>query len=173
MAKHRRSYRGLGGRETKCTPELIEQFCSHLRIQRDSGAPLFMVTVAALCGIHVETVHDWLRRGETERLRLQDGGPNTKVKLDEECYLKFSEAVNVELASTEEKIVRVVLSKNPTFILQRRFPKRWAGTGLDANGAEQNAGNQISDTDTHQEVDTFGKDSDAGLAQLLAEQLNL
>ncbi len=100
-------------RPSKLTPEIQRQICDFLL------AGNFAQTVCDFVGIHVDTYHEWLNRGERGWKVDIDGG-----------YVEFSEAVKKAISQVEVLTVND-LRKGPqnwqakAWWLERRHPDKW------------------------------------------------
>lgn len=113
-----------GGRPTKLIPRVHEDIIKTIR------AGNYLETAAAFAGINKSTLHDWLRRGEREIQRVEQDGRN-RVRMSEEIYVNFSNAVSEALAEAEMRDVLTIgkaASDNwqaAAWRLERKFPDKW------------------------------------------------
>jgi len=113
-------------RPTKLTHELISQADTLLR------AGNWVDTVAQMLGVTRRTFYNWLKRGEEEALRLEDGGDMDE---DENIFADFFHTVERARAFAEVNSVRVLRTgasqriegdwKASLAWLERARPDRW------------------------------------------------
>jgi hypothetical protein len=113
-----------GGRPTKLTDELQGKIIEAIR------GGCYIETAVAYAGINKDTFYAWLRRGAAELDRANGNGRN-RVRIAEQPYIEFSDAVIQAQAETEMiDIVRIGLAgredwKAAAWRLARKFPERW------------------------------------------------
>lgn len=105
------SRKGIGGRETKLTPEVQASIVRYLR------AGNYCDTAAGCSGISEATFYGWMKRGEEE-------GPGSK-------YFEFLQAVKrAEYEAEAEAVAQVRLASRTQWPagmtwLERKFPSKW------------------------------------------------
>lgn len=121
-----RSKPGVGGRKTKCTPEVRKKIVDALK------AGNYAEVACRAAGIGESTYYQWIARGRADA----EAGRQT-------VYAEFAEAVKEADARAEQYAVAMVLKAMPTnwqaamTFLERRFPKRWRRR--DGDGDERTA----------------------------------
>lgn len=102
-----------GGRPSKLTPDIQRQICDLLL------AGNFAQTVCDFVGIHVDTFHEWMNRGERGWKIDEEGG-----------YTEFSEAVKKAVAQVEMTTIYTLRQGDQywqryAWWLERRHPDKW------------------------------------------------
>jgi len=90
----------------------------------------YLETAAAYAGINKSTLHDWLRRGEREKQRV-DKDNRRRITKDEQIFVDFSDSVEKALAESEVRdVYRIEKAAESqwqaaAWRLERKFPARW------------------------------------------------
>lgn len=120
-----------GGRKTKLTPQIIEDFARIL------STVLYLETVGDYLGVERTTWRKWLKRGAAEVARLHKPGevPNKR----EELFVQFFHTVKKARAEGEFCHLSTLRKASQekwqaaAWILERRYPEKWGQkTHLDA-----------------------------------------
>lgn len=114
---------GQGGRKTKLTPQIIEDFARIL------PTVMYLETVGDYLGVERTTWRKWLKRGATEVARLRKPGevPNKR----EELFVQFFNTVKKGKAEGEFCHLTTIRKASEVYwqaaswILERRYPDRW------------------------------------------------
>ena len=113
-----------GGRPTKLNDEVQAKIVNSVRQGN------YLETASAYAGINKSTLHDWLRRGEREKQRVEKD-PRNRVRKAEQPFVTFSDLVEKALAEAEVNDVNVINEATRTdwkasaWRLERKFPERW------------------------------------------------
>lgn len=143
--------RSSGGRDQMCTPKRTQHVARLLR------AGNWITTCCAAAGITRTSFYNWLERGESELIRVEQGDPPHE---QEKAYMDFYVAVMRARAEAEiESVARVRLagkgrSKSPdeerdwkadAWWLERAHPDRWGRRNLEIDQkVESKAEHKIS-----------------------------
>ena len=117
MADERRT-----GRPSKLTAELQAKIVKHL----EDG--LFIQNAAALCGIHVDSIMTWRKRGDDAAKAMAKG---EQVKASDRRFVDFAEAVARARAKAEQAAmieIQVAARKDwnaARWYLERSYPDRY------------------------------------------------
>lgn len=117
----------MAGRPTKLTEELIEEIAAYLR------AGNYIETTAALVGIHRDSIYEWLKRGNAEKLRLSNNS-RARMRTREKIFVQFTDTVKKAQAQSEAMLVGLIgqaAQKNWTaaaWRLERKYPDKWGRT---------------------------------------------
>ena len=124
-----------GGRTTKLTEELQNEFC------RLIAQGIFVRQACEFIGVSEQTIYNWMARGSSEILRLENN-PKTKPSVKEAPFVEFFKQVK-KAENTSE--VRSVTQWQQAIkdgdwraakdFLARRFPDRWSPR-IEITGAE-------------------------------------
>jgi hypothetical protein len=88
----------MAGARSKLTPEMHDKIVAAVR------AGNYYRAAARYARIHHDTLYDWIRRGDTERARL-DADPNAKPDKREAPYVRLSDALMAAEAEAEIEAV--------------------------------------------------------------------
>lgn len=122
MAKKRGRPKNKGGRPIELTTPLADEICNFIRL----GS--WMETAAQACGIHRETLREWLKRGN-KWLKAKRRG--RKVPEVENGFIDFVQKARKAAAESElidlERIDKAAeqVWQAAAWRLERRYPKRW------------------------------------------------
>jgi len=114
------------GRPTKCTPELLAAFGETLE------RVVYINAASAEHGITARTAHFWLKRGEEELYRIENGAAPTP---SEAPFVEFYRIAKTARAKAEQRLLRTIIEaaeddrpgdwKAAGWILERAFPFRY------------------------------------------------
>ena len=127
-------------RPTKLTPEVQENICNWLKLG------YYQEDAAIMAGISASTYYEWIKKGEQERVALEEGEkaqalPDTSLPAPEDGtteielvypFLEFSEAVKKARAEAEGAHIRNIRKaadngvwQASAWFLERSHPKKW------------------------------------------------
>lgn len=124
-------------RRTSLTPAVQNKIIQAL----ENGA--YLETAAASAGIAKCTFFDWMRRGEREIQRREQG---KEPRSAEDCFVEFKTIINEKLANFEIDLLGSIRDagakdwRASAFLLERRFSKRYSRverTQLQVDGPEE------------------------------------
>ena len=124
-------------RRTSLTPAVQDKIIKAL----ESGA--YFETAAAFAGIAKSTFYLWLRRGEREIQRREQG---KEPRAEEDVFVDFKYIINEKLATFEIDLLSTIKNagnkdwRAPAFLLERRFSNRYSRverTQLSVEGGEE------------------------------------
>lgn len=121
------------GRPTLLTPSLIEQ------VEAIAEELPHLEMLAAYLRIHRDTIHDWCRKGDRERKRVDKG---EELNPANELHMRFSDAVKGALSSLQRACLKAVRSSESgwqakAWILERRWPELWGSRSPDLQRVEK------------------------------------
>jgi len=127
-------------RPSKLTPEVQENICNWLKLG------YYQEDAAIMAGISASTYYEWMKKGEQERVALEEGEkaltlPDTSLPASEDGtpeieliypFLEFSEAVKKARAEAEGAHIRNIRKaadngvwQASAWFLERSHPKKW------------------------------------------------
>ena len=127
-------------RPSKLTPEVQENICNWLKLG------YYQEDAAIMAGISASTYYEWMKKGEQERVALEEGQkaltlPDTSLPASEDGtpeieliypFLEFSEAVKKARAEAEGAHIRNIRKaadngvwQASAWFLERSHPKKW------------------------------------------------
>ena len=127
-------------RPTKLTPEVQLEICNWLKLG------YYQEDAAIMAGISASTYYDWMKKGELERVALEEGEkaltlPDTSLPASEDGtpeielvypFMEFSEAVKKARAEAEGAHIRNIRKaadngvwQASAWFLERSHPKKW------------------------------------------------
>ena len=127
-------------RPSKLTPEVQENLCNWLKLG------YYQEDAAIMAGISASTYYEWMKKGEQERVALEEGEkaltlPDTSLPASEDGtpeieliypFLEFSEAVKKARAEAEGAHIRNIRKaadngvwQASAWFLERSHPKKW------------------------------------------------
>ena len=127
-------------RPTKLTHDVIEDICNWLKLG------YYQEDAAIMAGISASTYYEWMKKGEQERVALEEGEkaltlPDTSLPASEDGtpeieliypFLEFSEAVKKARAEAEGAHIRNIRKaadngvwQASAWFLERSHPKKW------------------------------------------------
>lgn len=124
-----------GGRNTKLTEEVADELAGLI------SAGIYMRQACEVVGVSEATIYNWMARGSTEVLRLENdpkAKPIAKEKPFVDFFRKMKRAENaseVRAVSTWQKEIREGDWRAAKEFLARRFPDRWSPR-LELTGAD-------------------------------------
>ena len=127
-------------RPSKLTPEVQENICNWLKLG------YYQEDAAIMAGISPSTYYEWMKKGEQERVALEEGEkaltlPDTSLPASEDGtpeieliypFLEFSEAVKKARAEAEGAHIKNIRKaadngvwQASAWFLERSHPKKW------------------------------------------------
>ena len=127
-------------RPTKLTPEVQLEICNWLKLG------YYQEDAAIMAGISASTYYEWMKKGELERVALEEGEkaltlPATSLPASEDGtpelelvypFMEFSEAVKKARAEAEGAHIRNIRKaadngvwQASAWFLERSHPKKW------------------------------------------------
>ena len=127
-------------RPSKLTPEVQENICNWLKLG------YYQEDAAIMAGISASTYYEWMKKGEQERVALEEGEkaltlPDTSLPASEDGtpeieliypFLEFSEAVKKARAEAEGAHIKNIRKaadngvwQASAWFLERSHPKKW------------------------------------------------
>ena len=127
-------------RPTKLTPEVQLEICNWLKLG------YYQEDAAIMAGISASTYYEWMKKGELERVALEEGEkartlPDTSLPASEDGtpeielvypFMEFSEAVKKARAEAEGAHIRNIRKaadngvwQASAWFLERSHPKKW------------------------------------------------
>ena len=125
----------MAGRNTKLTEEVQNEFT------RLIAQGIFVRQACEFIGVSEQTIYNWMARGSTEVLRLENN-PRSKLLAKEEPFVEFFKAVKkaentaeVRSVTQWQNAIRDGDWRAAKDFLARRYPDRWSPR-IEITGAE-------------------------------------